>query len=86
MGFYLNPGNSGFSGIRNDLYVDKSGLIRLINETIDIPRRLTCVSRRAALENPLLLRCCAHIMIKPVILQNCLRDMRYQEMEPIQSI
>ena len=45
MGFYLNPGNSGFSGIRNDRYVDKSGLIRLINETIDTPRRLTCVSR-----------------------------------------
>lgn len=45
MGNYLNPGNSGFSGIRNDIYVDKTGLIRLINQTIDTPRRLTCVSR-----------------------------------------
>lgn len=45
MGIYLNPGNSGFKGIRNDLYVDKTGLIGLINETIDTPRRLTCVSR-----------------------------------------
>lgn len=45
MGNYVNPGNSGFSGIRNDLYVDKTGLIRLINQTIDTPRRLTCVSR-----------------------------------------
>ena len=45
MGTYLNPGNSGFEGIRNDLYVDKTGLISLINETIDTPRRLTCVSR-----------------------------------------
>ena len=45
MGMYLNPGNSGFSGIRNDIYVDKSGLISLINETIETPRRLTCVSR-----------------------------------------
>lgn len=45
MGTYLNPGNSGFAGIRNDLYVDKTGLISLINETIDTPRRLTCVSR-----------------------------------------
>lgn len=45
MGIYLNPGNSGFAGIRNDVYVDKSGLIALINETIDTPRRLTCVSR-----------------------------------------
>ena len=45
MGFHLNPGNSGFSRIRNDLYVDKSGLIALINRTIDTTRSLTCVSR-----------------------------------------
>lgn len=45
MGFYLNPGNSGFSRIRNDLYVDKSGLIALINSSIDTTRSLTCVSR-----------------------------------------
>jgi len=45
MGTYLNPGNQGFCGIRNDTYIDKSGLIRLINDTIDTPRRLTCVSR-----------------------------------------
>ena len=45
MGTYLNPGNNGFARIRNDLYVDKSGLIGLINESIDTPRCLTCVSR-----------------------------------------
>lgn len=45
MGTYLNPGNSGFTGIRNDIYVDKSGMISLINETIETPRRLTCISR-----------------------------------------
>ena len=45
MGNYLNPGNAGFAGIRNDVYVDKSGLIQLINQTIDTPRRLTCISR-----------------------------------------
>ena len=45
MGIYLNPGNSGFSGIRNDHYVDKTGLIGLINDSINTPRRLTCVSR-----------------------------------------
>lgn len=45
MGTYLNPGNHGFRGIRNDIYVDKSGLIRLVNDTIETPRRLTCVSR-----------------------------------------
>jgi len=45
MGNYLNPGNSGFEGIRNDIYVDKTGLIDLINQSIDTPRRLTCISR-----------------------------------------
>ncbi|MDE7476619.1 MAG: ATP-binding protein [Lachnospiraceae bacterium] len=45
MGTYLNPGNSGFIGIRNDIYVDKSGLIDLINQTINTPRCLTCISR-----------------------------------------
>lgn len=45
MGTYLNPGNHGFRGIRNDIYVDKSGLVNLINSTIDTPRRLTCISR-----------------------------------------
>ena len=45
LGNYLNPGNSGFIGIRNDIYVDKSEMIRLVNETIETPRRLTCVSR-----------------------------------------
>lgn len=45
MGNYLNPGNSGFARIRNDVYIDKSGLIGLINQTIDTSRCLTCVSR-----------------------------------------
>ena len=45
VGTYLNPGNSGFSRIRNDIYVDKSGLIALINDTIDTTRSMTCVSR-----------------------------------------
>lgn len=45
MGSYLNPGNGGFARIRNDIYVDKTGLIGLINQTIDTPRCLTCVSR-----------------------------------------
>ena len=45
MGIYLNPGNSAFTDIRNDVYVDKSGLIELINQSINTPRRLSCVSR-----------------------------------------
>lgn len=45
MGNYLNPGNSGFTRIRNDVYVDKTGLIGLINQSIDTPRCLTCISR-----------------------------------------
>lgn len=45
MGKYLNPGNVGFSIIKNGEYVDKTGLIGLINRTIDTPQKLTCVSR-----------------------------------------
>lgn len=45
MGNYLNPGNSGFEAIRKTPYVDKSGLISLINHTIGIKQMLTCISR-----------------------------------------
>ena len=45
MGMYLNPGNSGFATVRNSCYVDKSGLIRLINASIGTMQKLTCVSR-----------------------------------------
>jgi len=45
MGNYLNPGNSGFKEIRRATYVDKSGLIGLVNSTIRTPQKLVCVSR-----------------------------------------
>lgn len=45
MGNYLNPGNSGFEEIRKSPYVDKSDLIRLINQTIGTKQKLICVSR-----------------------------------------
>ena len=45
MGTYLNPGNSGFTVILNTEYVDKTGLISLINRTISTGEKLTCISR-----------------------------------------
>lgn len=45
MATYLNPGNSGFEKILNDSYVDKTGMIEIINNTINTPRCLTCISR-----------------------------------------
>ena len=45
MGIYLNPGNSGFARILRSDYVDKTGLIGLLNHTIGTTRNLTCVSR-----------------------------------------
>jgi len=45
MGNYLNPGNSGFAEMRNGEYVDKSGLIDLVNRVMCTPRKLSCVSR-----------------------------------------
>lgn len=45
MGIYLNPGNSGFARALTQKYIDKTGLIDVINSTIDTGRNLTCVSR-----------------------------------------
>lgn len=45
MGTYLNPGNSNFTKIIQKKYVDKTGLIGLINSTIGTTDNLICVSR-----------------------------------------
>ena len=45
MGTYLNPGNSGFLRIVKNDYVDKTGLIGMLNRTIDTTKNLTCISR-----------------------------------------
>ncbi len=45
MGTYLNPGNKGFQKILQSEYVDKTGLIALINKTIGTTGMLTCISR-----------------------------------------
>ena len=45
MGTYLNPGNSGFAEMLKSDYIDKTGLISLINGTIGTKKKLTCISR-----------------------------------------
>ena len=45
MGVYINTGNAGFQSSRNDEYVDKSGLIALINKTLFTRSRFSCVTR-----------------------------------------
>ena len=45
MGTYLNPGNSGFERIVKSDYVDKTGMISILNKTIDTTKNLTCISR-----------------------------------------
>ena len=45
MGFYINPGNENFREIVNDKYIDKSGLVAVINKTIGTNKRLSCISR-----------------------------------------
>ena len=45
MGKYLNPGNEGFTIILNGDYIDKTGVIEVINSTINTPNKLTCLSR-----------------------------------------
>ena len=45
MGTYINPGNQAFSRIDGPNYVDKTGMIRLINERIGGEDSLVCISR-----------------------------------------
>ena len=45
MGMYLNVGNSGFQSSRNSEYVDKSGLISVVNKTLFTEGRFLCVTR-----------------------------------------
>ena len=45
MGTYLNPGNNGFQKILQSEYVDKTGLIALINRTVGTMEMLSCISR-----------------------------------------
>ena len=42
MGTYLNPGNGGFARIANNEYVDKTGMIGLLNKAIGTTKNLTC--------------------------------------------
>ena len=45
MGTYLNPGNSGFARALQSRYIDKTGLIGVVNSTINTGSNLTCISR-----------------------------------------
>ena len=45
MGMYINTGNAGFRMSRNSEYVDKSGLIRAVNDILFTRNRFVCVSR-----------------------------------------
>ena len=45
MGTYINIGNAGFQSARNGEYVDKSGLIAVMNGTLFTERRFSCVTR-----------------------------------------
>ena len=45
MGTLLNIGNAGFQSARNGEYVDKSGLISIVNRTLFTERRFSCVTR-----------------------------------------
>ena len=45
MGAYINIGNAGFRRARNGEYVDKSGLIAVVNRTLNTERSFSCVTR-----------------------------------------
>ena len=45
MGLYIDKGNAAFRQIRNSEYVDKSGLIGVVNKTLFTEQKFTCVTR-----------------------------------------
>jgi len=45
MGIYINKGNDGFRSVIASQYVDKTGMIAIINHTLNTERRYTCVTR-----------------------------------------
>ena len=45
MGIYINPGNEAFRVKRNGTYIDKSGLIGVVNRSLGLPHKLSCISR-----------------------------------------
>jgi hypothetical protein len=45
MGIYIDKGNGAFRQCRNSEYVDKSGLIAVINNTLFTRQKFTCVTR-----------------------------------------
>ena len=45
MGIYINIGNAGFRSARNGEYVDKSGLIAVVNGTLFTEHCFSCVTR-----------------------------------------
>ncbi len=45
MGTYINVGNAGFQRARNSEYVDKSGLITVVNSTLFTESCFSCVTR-----------------------------------------
>ena len=45
MGLYINKGNDGFLSARRSEYVDKSGLIAVVNQTLLTEQRFSCVTR-----------------------------------------
>ena len=45
MGIFINIGNSRFRQIRNSEYIDKSGLIGVVNQTLFTRQKFTCVTR-----------------------------------------
>ena len=45
MGIYINKGNEGFKRVLNSEFVDKSGLISVVNSMLFTERSFGCVSR-----------------------------------------
>ena len=50
MGTYINTGNVGFQRARNSEYVDKSGLISVVNTTLFTEHCFSCITDRCKVD------------------------------------
>ena len=63
MGLYINKGNEGFRSVRKGNYVDKTGLIGVVNVGLCTEARFSCVTRCRRFGKSMAQKCSMPIMI-----------------------
>ena len=82
MAFYLNKDNNSFRrNLSNKIYVDKTAMIRELNDLLPTDYRFLCVTRPRRFGKTMALSMLMPIILKAAILKNCLRSSIYQKIQ-----